>query len=110
MKLEDVQKLHITRVAVNDALLSDDMTLDDAKVYITEPVISSIVEETLGGSTGSTGATGATGSTGSTGSTGVTGATSSVGSTGSTGSTGAPETLKETEQGIELPTDEKIEE
>ena len=104
MNLEDVQKLHITRVAVNDALLSDNMTLDDAKAYITEPVISSIVEETLGGATGSTGSTGATGSTSSTG---VTGATSSV---GSTGSTGAPETLKETEQGIELPTEEDVEE
>ena len=101
MNLEDVQKLHITRVAVNDALLNDKMTLDNAKVYITEPVISSIVEETLGGSTGSTGATGATSSTGSTGATS---------STGVTGSTGSPETLKETEQGIELPTDEEVEE
>ena len=89
MNLEDVQKLHITRVAVNDALLSDNMTLDDAKAYITEPVISSIVEETLEGATGSTGSTG---------------------STGATGSTGVPETLKETEQGIELPTEEDVEE
>ena len=101
MNLEDVQKLHITRVAVNDALLSDNMTLDDAKAYITAPVISSIVEETLEG---------ATGSTGSTGSTGATGSTSSTGSTGATGSTGVPETLKETEQGIELPTEEDVEE
>ena len=107
MKLEDVQKLHITRVAVNDALLNDKMTLDNAKIYITEPVISSIVEETLGGSTGATGSTGVTGSTGSTG---ATGSTSSTGATGSTSSTGVPETLKETEQGIELPTEEDVEE
>ena len=100
MKLEDVEKLHITRVAVNDALLNDKMTLDNAKVYITEPAVytTSIVEETPEG------VVGATGATGSTGSTGVTGTTSSV------GSTGAPETLKETEQGIELPTEEDVEE
>ena len=107
MNLEDVQKLHITRVAVNDALLSDNMTLDDAKAYITESVISSIVEETLEGATGATGSTGSTGATGSTSSTGATGST---GSTGATGSTGVPETLKETEQGIELPTEEDVEE
>ena len=41
MDKKDVAKLHITRVAVNNALISDDMTLDQAKPYITEVVIAS---------------------------------------------------------------------
>ena len=41
MNKEEVAKLHITRVAVNDALIGGTMTLDQAKPYITEVAIAS---------------------------------------------------------------------
>lgn len=102
MKLEDVEKLHITRVAVNDALLNDKMTLDNAKVYITEPAVytTSIVEETPEGVVGATGSTGSIEETGSTGATGLAETPEEV----------IDETLEDVEQGIELPTDEDVEE
>lgn len=38
---EKLSKLHITKVAVNDMLLKDEMTLDDARAYVTEVAIAS---------------------------------------------------------------------
>ena len=38
---EKLSKLHITKVAVNDMLLKDEMTLDNARAYVTEVAIAS---------------------------------------------------------------------
>ena len=48
MNLEKIRGLHITKVAVNDALLNDKMTLDDAKAYVTEAAVDTtpIADET----------------------------------------------------------------
>lgn len=41
MKKEDVLKLHITQVAVNDKLINGEMSLDEARAYSTEVAIAS---------------------------------------------------------------------
>ena len=48
MNLEKIRGLHITKVAVNNALLNDKMTLDDAKAYVTEAAVdtTSVADET----------------------------------------------------------------
>lgn len=91
MNLEKIRGLHITKVAVNNALLNDKMTLDDAKAYVTEAAVDTtsvadetpvkeIIDETP------------------------------VEVVEEAPIKGVEETPAETEQGIELPTDEEIEE
>ena len=48
MNLEKIRDLHITKVAVNNALLNDKMTLDDAKAYVTEAAVDTtpVADET----------------------------------------------------------------
>ena len=75
MNLEKIRDLHITKVAVNNALLNDKMTLDDAKAYVTEAAVDTtpVADETPAKEV-------------------------------------IDETPEEVEQGIELPTDEDVEE
>ena len=84
MNLEKIRDLHITKVAVNNALLNDKMTLDDAKAYVTEAAVDTtpVADETP--------------------------AKEVIDETPA--KEVIDETPEEVEQGIELPTDEDVEE